>query len=72
VESTLELERLTVEQADAWARSLNALRLVLGTRLDVTEDDDPTLVGPDDEDAPAWVLYMLLSALVDDLVAALS
>ena len=72
VESTLELDRLTVEQADAWVRSLNALRLVLGTRLDVTEDDDRANIHPDDEDAPAWLLYMLLSALVDDLVSALS
>ena len=72
VESTLGLDRLTVEQADAWVRSLNALRLVLGTRLDVTEDDDRANVGPDDEDAPAWLLYLLLSALVDDLVVALS
>ena len=72
VESTLELDRLTVEQADAWVRSLNALRLVLGTRLDVTEDDDRVDVDPDDDDAPAWLLYLLLSALVDDLVVALS
>ena len=72
VEASLEAERLTPEQADAWARSLNALRLVLGTRLDVSEDDDRTAMGPDHPDAPAWLLYELLSALVDDLVNALS
>jgi hypothetical protein len=52
-------------------RSLNALRLVLGTRLDVTEDDDHD-VDPADPDAPAWYLYFFLSGLVDDLVTALS
>ena len=72
VEATLELELLTVEQADAWARSLNALRLVLGTRLDVQEDDERLGIGPEHPDAPAWLLYELLSALVDDLVRALS
>jgi hypothetical protein len=72
VEATLDLHRLTVEQADAWARSLNALRLVLGTRLDVSEDDDRGAIGPDHPEAPAWLLYELLSALVDDLVGALS
>jgi hypothetical protein len=71
VEASLDAERLDPEQADAWARSLNALRLVLGTRLDVREDDERS-VSPDDPDAPAWLLYELLSALVDDLVGALS
>ena len=72
VEATLDLPFLSVEQADAWARSLNALRLVLGTRLDVKEDDERLGIGPDHPDAPAWLLYELLSALVDDLVGALS
>lgn len=71
VEASLDAERLDPEQADAWVRSLNALRLVLGTRLDVREDDERS-IGPDDPDAPAWLLYELLSALVDDLVGALS
>ena len=72
VEATLGLKALTEEQADAWARSLNALRLVLGTRLDVQEDDERLGIGPEHPDAPAWLLYELLSALVDDLVRALS
>jgi hypothetical protein len=72
VESSLDASRLTTEQADAWARSLNALRLVLGTRLDVSEDLERTSIPPEHPDAPAWLLYELLSALVDDLVNALS
>jgi hypothetical protein len=70
VESTIDAPTLDPEQADAWVRALNALRLVLGTRLDVREDDERR-VDEDDPDAAAWILYELLSALVDDLVGAL-
>jgi len=71
VEASLSAERLDPDEADAWLRSLNALRLVLGTRLDVREDDERGPIEPDDPEAAAWLLYELLSALVDDLVSAL-
>lgn len=70
-ERTLAEKVLDPDAAAAWMRSLNALRLVLGTRLEVQEDDD-RVIDPDDPDAPAWALYELLSALVDDLVRALA
>ena len=70
VESSLDDTTLSPDTADAWVRALNALRLVLGTRLDVREDDERR-VDEDHPDAPAWILYELLSALVDDLVGAL-
>jgi hypothetical protein len=38
VERTVGQKRLTADEADAWLRALNDLRLVLGTRLDVQED----------------------------------
>jgi hypothetical protein len=72
VESSLSAATLRTEQAEAWMRSFNALRLVLGTRLDVREDDDRGPIAGDDPDAPAWLLYELLSGLVDDLVGVLS
>jgi hypothetical protein len=72
METSLQASRLSADDAAAWMRSLNALRLVLGTRLDVREDDDRGPVGPEDPEAPAWLLYELLSALVDDLVRALA
>jgi hypothetical protein len=40
VRDTLGKETLSLDEADAWLRALNDLRLVLGTRLDVTEDMD--------------------------------
>lgn len=71
VEQSVGATQLDAEQADAWLRALNSLRLVLGTRLDVQQDDERRLGAPDAPDAPAWVLYELLSALVDDLVGVL-
>jgi hypothetical protein len=63
----LELDR---EQADAWLRCLNDLRLVLGTRLEVTEDSelDPP---PDDPAAQALHVYGWLGWLQETLVASL-
>jgi hypothetical protein len=58
-------------RASALMRSCNALRLVLGTRLDVQEDEDPA-IDADDPEAPAWALYFFLSALVGELVDALA
>lgn len=65
-EPTMELDR-----AASLMRSCNALRLVLGTRLDVGEDDEPRL-DPTDPEAPAWALYYFLSALVAELVDVLA
>ncbi|MCV2491574.1 DUF2017 domain-containing protein [Geodermatophilus sp. YIM 151500] len=61
--------RLDVEQAGAWLRSTNDLRLALGTRLDVTEDTEP----PDDvtgEEEQQLAVYYWLTALQGSLVDA--
>ena len=71
VEQSARSDVLDPAQAEAWLRAMNALRLVLGTRLDVAEDDIPELM-PDDPDLPAWVLYDLLSRLVWELVEAMA
>jgi uncharacterized protein DUF2017 len=65
-------ERLSGEEADAWLRALNDLRLVLGTRLDVQEDTFVDELRPDDPRAPQLALYAYLSWLQEELVAALS
>jgi hypothetical protein len=72
VRETLDAPRLTAEQLDAWLRVLNDVRLVLGTVLDVSEDEDPTDIDPEAEDAPQRVAYVMLSALVSDAVDALT
>jgi hypothetical protein len=65
--STAERERLTAEEADAWLRALNDLRLVLGTRLDVQED-----MLASSPETPELALYGYLSWLQEQLVAAMS
>jgi hypothetical protein len=63
-----ELDRTTL---DVWMVGLNTVRLVLGTRLDVTEESSPDL-DPDDPDVPAWMLYEFLGSLVSLIIDALS
>lgn len=60
------------EELSAWMRAINDLRLVLGTRLDVGEDDDPSDIAPDDPDAQAWAIYHYLAMLVSVIVDALA
>src|SRR5262245_19535795 len=52
LEATAGSDRLTAEEADAWLRALNDLRLVLGTRLDVQEG---TLL--DEPQTPELAIY---------------
>ena len=70
VEDTLEASELDEEQLNAWLRGLNDLRLVLGTRLDVSEA--PLDVDADDPDAPAYAVYEYLGFLLSEVVDALS
>jgi hypothetical protein len=71
VEDTVMLPSLDEEQLGDWLRTVNDLRLVLGTRLDVSEDDTG-LIDPEDPEAPALIAYGYLGELLDDLVAALA
>lgn len=64
-------EVLTTAEADEWLRALNDLRLVLGTRLDVTEDFDWDAF-EQHPDAPDLALYAYLSWVQEQLVAALA
>ncbi|MCK2221647.1 DUF2017 domain-containing protein [Actinomadura sp. ATCC 31491] len=64
---------LTPEQAQAWLRALNDLRLTLGTKLEVTEEvhDEIAMMSEDDPRYPAYVTYDWLTYLQDSLVRAL-
>ena len=70
-ENTVDNDRLDEEQALAWMRAINDVRLLLGTRLDVGEDPDQRRVSPDDPRAPGFALYDYLSLLTQELVEAL-
>ena len=63
--------RLDVDQAGAWLRTTNDLRLALGTRLDITEDTEPPEDLTDARDHQLGVYYWLTAvqgSLVDALV----
>jgi len=57
---------LDPEEVQAWLAVLNDVRLVLGTRLDITEDDWD--VAPDDPRAAAYGVYAWLTHLQGDLI----
>jgi hypothetical protein len=72
IEDTLDEDRLTTEQAESWLTALNDLRLVLGTRLDVTDETLLERIHPDDPDAFEVSVYAYLSWLQEQLVEALA
>jgi hypothetical protein len=70
VRATLRAERVTEEELLTWMRSLNDMRLALGTLLGVTDDEGP-------EDVPerlqeAYGVYEFIGYLLEVTVAALS
>jgi Domain of unknown function (DUF2017) len=70
MEATLDADHLDEEQLLAWLSALNDLRLVLGTRLGVTEDMTPP--PPDDPTAAAFALYNYLTWLQTTVVDLLA
>lgn len=65
---------LTADEARAWLRTLNDLRLALGTRLEITEDGHERFENLDEDD-PDYVMvvtYDWLTQLQDGLVHCLS
>ena len=71
LEASIDARRLDHDQALAWTRAINDVRLLLGTRLDVTEDQASQQLRPDDPKAPALAMYHYLSFLEEQLVEAL-
>lgn len=63
---------LSEEEAEAWLSVLNDARLALGTRLDVTEDLDPSSFDHDDPAAAPLALYWWLGYLEESLVETLT
>lgn len=70
IEQTLDADELTTEQLDGWMTALNSLRLVLGTRLDVSEDVPD--FDPDDPEAPMLAVYDYLAWMLEQVVQARS
>lgn len=72
MEATIDARRLDEEQLVAWLGAMNDLRLVLGTRLDVSEDLDPEEISEQDPRAPSYALYYYLGWLEEQIVGALA
>jgi hypothetical protein len=68
---TLAAEAIDLEQADEWLRALNDLRLVLGTRLDVSEDVDYGRLDLNDPRGRDLAVYGYLAWLQEQLVDAI-
>ena len=71
LESTVDAARVGEEQLLAWMRALNQVRLLLGARLEITQDGDER-PDPDDPRAGAYAVYDYLTWLQDQAIAALS
>jgi hypothetical protein len=69
LETTVEARVITDAQLSAWMGAINDLRLVLGTRLDVAENDHD--IDPDDPDATARLVYQYLGLLLEEVVATM-
>jgi Domain of unknown function (DUF2017) len=67
---TAEAETLSEEELNGWLAAVGTVRLVLGTRLDVSEDMDE----PEGEDPrlPEFALYQLLSVLQEAIIEVLA
>lgn len=63
--ATIDATVLDEAQITAWLSSLNDLRLVLGTRLDIQEDEHPI-------DTPIHHMYYYLTYLQDAVISAMS
>lgn len=72
MEATIDAERLDEAQVVAWMGAINDLRLVLGTRLDVSEEMEFEDIAPDDPRYGLWHLYLWLGWLQENVVEALA
>jgi Domain of unknown function (DUF2017) len=71
MERTIDAERVDEDELLAWLGSINDLRLVLGTVLDVTEQDMPDIPESDPRGGE-YALFYYLAWLEEQLVEELS
>ena len=68
VEASVDAELLDADQLTAWMQAVNALRLILGTMLDITDDDQELDFDPSHPEARTMALYGYLGGLLDEIV----
>lgn len=67
-QATIYDTEINIEAADAWMSTINQVRLVLGTQLDVGEDESS--IDEDDPEAHSKVIYQVLSHILEELTHA--
>jgi Domain of unknown function (DUF2017) len=72
MEATADAEELDEDQILAWLSTVNDLRLILGTRLGVTDDYQDEDLPDADPRAQAFALYHFLGFLEEQIVEVLS
>jgi Domain of unknown function (DUF2017) len=73
LEQTAGATAVDEAQLEGWMGAINDVRLVLGTRLDVTDDrDELDDLSPDDPRAPGLAVYAYLTSLLGEIVHALA
>jgi hypothetical protein len=70
LERTADATTLTEGEVDAWMRSINDIRLVLGTRIGVTEDEPSPAGVTDPGELAAWHTNGVLSMMLELIVQA--
>ncbi len=68
LQATIDDEVITMDTADSWMNTINQIRLVLGTKLDVTEDDHE--IDEEDPEARSRLIYQVLSHILEELTRA--
>jgi Domain of unknown function (DUF2017) len=63
IAATADSKSLTGEELLAWSRALNSIRLVLGTFLDVGEDDERRAPTTPEESLYHWLTFLLGEAI---------
>jgi hypothetical protein len=71
VAGSIDAKRLTEEQLLAWLSATNDLRLVMGTRLEITEETTEEDFAGDEAAEQTYGLYSYLTWLVAEFVEAL-
>lgn len=72
ISETSEMDELDEVTLMSWMRALNQIRLVLGTRLDITEEVNEDELADEGPEAPAYALYSYLGYLQSHAVDALA
>ncbi|HEX9376681.1 MAG TPA: DUF2017 family protein [Actinomycetota bacterium] len=69
---TLDAQRISEDELVAWMSSINDIRLVLGTKLEVTEETNFRDLDEDAPDAYHHAIYHYLGWLEEQIVEALA